>query len=699
MKSLKKIICIILASLCLLSSCKDNEENSSITNPPEDSGNINVPTVSVPVTDEEIDNIWSDNENVIINGGSSATNPSNPQRPEVEHFQKNTLHKVKVTETDRPFVVKGKSEYKVILPENAPTEIITAANYFTKYIKLATGCQLAVESQPVYTWNENEKWIVFGRDELFTAAGLSMPEDKIGISGYYIKSVGNSVFVAVENLNGYKRAVLSLLDHIVGYEMYWSDTVVFEKSGATLPDMDIIEAPDFAFYYESNALNGDGRYGMGFDNGIFISVNGSTIHNTFKVLPKASYQSAHPKWYSTEDQGVTSNGTQLCYTAHGDEVEFNAMAQEVAGILLEAAELMPNFSTVTFTQEDIPSWCGCETCIAMRDAYNGSNAASMIKMLNAIDDIVQAELQRKADASGTQKRELKILFFAYRLSEQPPVKQNADGSYSAIDETVVCNPNVGVYIAPIRADYSDSFYTDINASARENIRGWAAICKNLYMWIYDTNFVAYMFPNNTWDAKIETYRFLIENNAYYVMSQSQYDNNAVTHFSRFKDYIDAKASFDVNVDFNELANNYFANYFGPAAAPMRQFFDGLQSYMVYLENKYPAVIYGGYKEKIEQSYLWPKGVVDSWLRLVDQAYASIEHLKTTDPEKYEVYKNHILLESMFPRYVLLQFYRPTFKSDEFIKEALQFKADCAELGISEVNEEQSFTVRWDEWGI
>lgn len=672
MKLLKRLIPIVLACLFIFASCgTGNEEQSS-----GGGGNSS--------SDSSINN---------------STTPLNPQTPAEQHFQKNTLHKVNVTETNKPFVVKGKSEYKVIIPEDAHGEIVKAANYFTKYVKLATGCQLEIESNTDYSWNENEKWIVFGRNDLFTEAGLSMPEDDIGISGYYIKTVGNSVFVAVKNVNGYKRAVLSLLDHTVGYEMYWNDTVVFEKSGETLPDMDIIEAPDFAFYYESNSMSGDGRYGMGFDNSIFASVNGSSIHNTFKILPKATYQSTHPKWYSINDQGVTSTGTQICYTARGDEKEFNAMAKEAAQIILKAVDQQPTFSTVTFTQEDIPSWCGCDTCLEMQKQYGGSNAASMIKLVNAIDDIIQAELQKRADATGEPKRELKILFFAYRLSEQPPVKLNADGTYSAIDETVVCNPNVGVYIAPIRADYSDSFYTDINASARENIRGWGAICKNLYMWLYDTNFVAYMFPNNTWDAKIETYRFLIENNAYYVMSQSQYDNSAVTHFSRFKDYIDSKASFDVNVDFNELANNFFANYFGPAAAPMRQFFDGVQSYMEYLEAKYPAVIYGGYKEKIEQSFLWPKGVAESWLRLVDQAYASIEHLKVTDPEKYEVYRSHILLESIFPRYVLLQFHRPTFTSTQFIEEALKFKADCAELGVTEVNEEQSFTVKWAEWGI
>lgn len=158
------------------------------------------------------------------NNQGAETPAVNPQTPTTEHLQtKNTLHKVTVTETNKPFVVNGESDYKILVPFSQETTIVTAANYFAKYIKMATGCQLPVEALENYTWNANEKWIVFGRDDLFAAAGLTMPTEDIGISGYYIKSVGNSVFVAVEEAFGYKRAALSLLDHIVGYEMYWND--------------------------------------------------------------------------------------------------------------------------------------------------------------------------------------------------------------------------------------------------------------------------------------------------------------------------------------------------------------------------------------------------------------------------------------------------------------------------------------------
>ena len=659
MKKIRKILPIILAGLLLLCSCKPNE------------------------TPQQVDNT-----------------PINPQTPSAEHMQtKNTLHKVSVKETNKPFVVNGESDYKIIVPANMETTAVTAANYFAKYVKLATGCQLPIESEESYTWGTNETWIVFGRSDLFAAAGLSMPADDIGISGYYIKTVGNSVFVAVENTFGYKRAALALLDHIVGYEMYWNDTVVFEKTGETLPEMEIIERPDFAFYQESNQIAGDGKYGMGFDTNIWIDVEGANYHNSFKYLPKELYQKSHPKWYSKNDQGVKGNASQLCYNAQGDGSEWQKMVETVADRVIHYADLKPELVTITFTQEDTKSWCGCDACLESKRIYNGSNAASAVKFVNAVDNIVQDTLERRAEERGEKKRELNIVIFAYRESEVPPVKQNADGRYSAVDESVKCNPNVGVYFAPIEANYQETFYSDANAYGRENIRGWSAICENIYVWIYDTNFIYYFFPLNTWDSKIETYRFLKENNAYYMHSQSQWDNGAVTHFSRFKDYIDSKASFDVNVNYNDLKAAFFKNYYGPAEKVMLEYFDQVQAYMEYLALKYPATVVGSYKELIGESYLWPKRVLGGFMDLVEKAYEAIELVKESDPEMYEVYKEHILLESMFPRYVLLSFYKGTYNEQTFYNEALQFKMDCASLGITKWQEGTSIEEIWTEWGV
>jgi hypothetical protein len=256
-----------------------------------------------------------------------------------------------------------------------------------------------------------------------------------------------------------------------------------------------------------------------------------------------------------------------------------------------------------------------------------------------------------------------------------------------------------VYIAPIQAIYQDSFYSDVNESARENIKGWGSICNSLYMWIYDTNFLNYFFPLNTWDSKIETYRFLKENNAIFMHSQSQHDTGAVSHFSRFKDYIDAKASFDVNVSLNELTDKYFKHYFGPAEKSMRQFYEELQTYMEYLAITYPASVYGGYKESISEKQLWPKKILDGWLKLVEEAYTEIEPLKESNPEMYEVYKEHILLESMFPRYALFNFYRGTYTESAFYQEALQFKMDCEVLGMTKWQEAHTIEDIFTQWKI
>ena len=668
MKILKRLTVVLLAIMMFFCSC---------TNPQSSNPN---------------DNSSSGGEN---QGG---TEIENVQKPDEEHLQ-NNLHKITITEVNRPFVVNGQSDYKVLVPNKASTEILTAANYFVKYVKMATGYELPIESALSYSWDAKEKWIVIGRDDLFKKAGLSMPSEDLGISGYYIKSAGESVFVAVEDEHAYNRAILSLLDHVVGYEMYWHDTVVFEKDGKTLPNIEVIEKPDIAFYQESNTLYGDGKYGMGFDNNIWIPVEGKNYHNSFAYLPKVTFQKDHPLWYSTNDQGSTQDGTQLCYNAHGNEEERQLMIQECARVALVNIERYPALSTITLTQEDTRSWCGCDTCMKMKEDYNGSNAAAAVKFLNEVDNIVQAELQRQADLNGTQKRKMNMVLFAYRQSEQPPVKQNADGSYSPVDESVRCNDTVGVYIAPIETSYQESFYSNENAYSRENIRGWSSICKNLYLWTYDTNFHHYFFPLNSWDSKIETYRFLYENNTYYSYSQAQWDTGAVSHFSRFKDYIDQKASFNVNVSYDELLQGFFTHYYGPAKEIMLEYFAAVQSYMEYLTATYPAVVWGNYKENVGQSYLWPKGVLNSFMNYVNKAYESIEYLKESDPNAYELYYEHILLESMFPRFGLLYLYQSTYKADVFKKEAAQFKKDCYSLGMTKYKEGSSIDEIWQQWNV
>ena len=198
---------------------------------------------------------------------------------------------------------------------------------------------------------------------------------------------------------------------------------------------------------------------------------------------------------------------------------------------------------------------------------------------------------------------------------------------------------------------------------------------------------------------IETYRFLYENNAYYNRTQTDFENEQISHFATLKAYINAKAMFNVNVNLDELIDNFFENYFGIAAAPMRQFFDELQAHLRYLEQTYPAIINGGVYNEVENANLWKKKTLDGWMQLIDEAYALIEPLKTVNPSQYTTLYNNINLESMFPRWALLRLYSKTYTDIEFKQAATKFKEDCGLHGIHTHKEGDAIGSVFADWGV
>lgn len=105
---------------------------------------------------------------------------------------------------------------------------------------------------------------------------------------------------------------------------------------------------------------------------------------------------------------------------------------------------------------------------------------------------------------------------------------------------------------------------------------------------------------------IETYRFCIENNAQYMYNEGQHNNGAVTCFGRFKEYFNSVAEFDVNSDYQQIVNDFFANYFGPASSFMLSYFQELQDQFAYIQNTYATDINGTIYNNISQSRFGPK---------------------------------------------------------------------------------------------
>jgi hypothetical protein len=163
----------------------------------------------------------------------------------------------------------------------------------------------------------------------------------------------------------------------------------------------------------------------------------------------------------------------------------------------------------------------------------------------------------------------------------------------------------------------------------------------------------------------------------------------------------AKLAWAVNADLNELINNFFEGYFGVAAKPMKKLFEELRARFSYIENdlKIAMYIYVDLKNK----NFWPEGLLVQWLGYIDDAYATIEPLKDSDENLYYLIKDRILLEGMSYRFLLIHLYGASYYDPiTLTKEKLQWKADCAYLGINRVREGGTpLVVDWvlENWGV
>ena len=600
------------------------------------------------------------------------------------------LHKVVVTDTNKTFAVNGKTDYKVVVPTLPSESLITAADFFVKYIGQATNAVLPIVSAEQVNWSTSEKLIVIGCKDMFTAAGLTMPSEKLGVSGYYIKTVGNSVFVAVEQNRGYQHAMLSLLEHIVGYEKYASDLILFEKDGSTIPDFDIVEKPDFAYYITGNCVTGrEDRYAWGEAIGVYNGVYGGAGHNSFHWLSPEKWADEHPSWFADDRQ-------QLCYTAHGNEAEYELMQEACLNVLKEHLDDSSDYTVWNFSMQDNTSTCTCEACAPNLGKYNTA-AASTIMFLNDLSEKTQAWLEEKAEAEGREKvQEVEFMFYAYYQWLGAPVKL-VDGKYEPIDENVRCSDHVGVMYAPIEAVFNQSIHHDSNISYAETLKGWGACTKNIYFWLYQTNFSNYLYPMNTWESLVEWYRFGFENNAKMFTAQGQWDMEGNTAFAEFKEYIDAKMAYNVNYSFGELKEKYFNGYFADAAEPMMQYFNELLAHLRYIEGGSPEVSFGHIHAKIAQTKFWPKGLLDHWLALIDQAYARIEKYKNTDNELYTILHNHINKESIFLRYAMISHQSGYYLKSDLQKMKKDFESDCALLGFTHHHESVPISGEFATW--
>lgn len=641
------------------------------------------------------------------NGGNSSYEDSSsgvkdgvydPDATPVEKREFNGVHDFTAPDTDRYLIQNGISEYKIIVPQSSSNPSLgTAKGELQNLFFEATGVFLSIEEDyDGLTHTADGKYISLGDTSLFKSSGIVLDTEALDGEGVRIVTKDNTVYIHGGYDYGLLYAVYDFLDIYFGFDCFFKDCYSLDTSVRTsgnlkLKAFDVTDIPDIRYrsngYYR--AITGDWakrlRIAVRHSDRLFyihnnakdISSPSKSMHNTLNWLPVEQYKNSHAKWYST-------NGDELCYTAHGDAEELDLMIEECANkvidtLILYPKESNPSLNIMLLTLLDEPDkYCECDACVAEKERY-GSMSGSLIKFINEMRRRVNEKMETLDEAY--RRDDLVLGFFAYFYFEDAPSKH--------LEEVQLEDGVVPFLALSDTFDYQNDVYSDINAEARQNMEEWKALSSRILLWTYTTKFTDYFYPVDTFSFYNNNgYKYIASMSPEFFYNQSQItQKGALSTWHNLKAYLESKLAWNTDLDMQGLIDKYMNAMFGKAAPQMHRLFNEMSYRAKIVRQLYwnGTTILGNSTNLNNPDY-YPYATIRQWMAICDEAYAAIEDLQETDPEAYTKYKNHIDAEWTSPAYITLRMYQEELGTSEFLALKARFTEVVTTLGMESVRE-------------
>lgn len=585
------------------------------------------------------------------------------------------------------FVVKdGKCDYKIVLPQTPLAMESYAANELQAIFYEATGIKLPIVSEQTVT--TADKIFSVGRTSLFHATGVKVDKYELREDGFKLFTKDDDIYLCGGEDTGTLYAVYEYLYRALNFEQFYTDcyTLDTQVRELKLSSYDVVERPDIGYRASSYGfLDSDTatRYrmrvsGKKFD--YFTAVEGNACHNSFGWLPPDEHYDAHPDWFSADK-------TQLCYTARGNEESQNAMVDAALEKFKKIYAVTPEIKAISLSMQDYQTWCACEACSQASKTY-GTDAAVVIKFLNKLSEKMEAFVTEQHKNESDFVYDIDLVFFAYNSTTPAPVTYDEEtNTYTPIDDTIICNPHVAPWYAPIFMDYTYSILDSTNKSYYQNMYAWDLISETMYLWTYETNFTSYMSPYDTFNGMQDLFQVMADVNTAFLFNQSQWNHTkASTAWHNLKAYLTAKLSWDSTQNVNELIHRYFTAMYGPAAQTMKAWFDSTRAYCekLHAEEKYQGA-FSVYTSSVTADF-WSYPILRAWLDYAEQALADIEKFKAIDPQLYAKYYENIVAERISPSFLMLELYESRLSKVEAREIFENIVADADTCGVTRIRE-------------
>ncbi|MBP5639673.1 MAG: DUF4838 domain-containing protein [Victivallales bacterium] len=571
------------------------------------------------------------------------------------------------TYADVQLTRNGKTDYQIILPQDASDNLKYAAHELKIHLEQASGAFFAISQQSLQI---NHQII------------LSENNPELQNAEFEIRPRDHTLLLSGGGESGIHHAVHDFLETdcgFIGYDARGGKKVPDLKN-FTLPDISRKKSydsifrsmsPDYFFYRPEshyflyrNRMNlktrlyplpGMDKDSLNFQNGGTLAGNGvndyrrasPASHTFFDYIPDVpnksrikelrgkGYFNEHPEYFSMNQEGERIV-RQLCFSNPDLREEFTKN-------FYEHIRNTPHMNLFSVTAFDMPGQiCHCKECQESVAKYktNGAPVFLFVKEL--------------AEAVGKAFPHVKIWTYAYRKeqTEFPPIGLNLPD-------------NVIVNFCPIDDDMSKNWESETNAETYRNLQEWKKHCPNITLGYYVN---PWTFGTSTVLPLGNVYRcaqdIVLAHKAGVIGYNFSHPVGvaSMTGFTELQSYLMARLmrAPELNIDF--LNDDFMKIEYGPAAPLMRKYLNEQEKVAketrVFV--KWNAVV------GVWNSFLKSQDVV-RWQGYFDQ----MEKLTASNPAIYfSVRRVRVPLDMM-----TLRFFR------RIKREMPEYETDVNELGV------------------
>ena len=255
----------------------------------------------------------------------------------------------------------------------------------------------------------------------------------------------------------------------------------------------------------------------------------------------------HSIWDLTETKHEI--GFQPCLT---DEAIYQTTIKNVRKRLNEN----PNATIISVSQNDSypdQAGCQCEKCKALDDR-EGTPMGSLLTFVNRIADDIKDDYPH-----------VYVDTLAYRYTRKAP-------------KTIRPRDNVIIRLCSIECCFCHPLEDPDcphNVAFKKDIEEWSAICNNLYIWDYTTDFLCYLGPFPNFAVLQKNVKFFKDHHVIGMFEQGNYQSLS-GEFGELRGYLLAKLLWKPDMteaEYDAIMNEFLRDYYGAGWRYIREYID------------------------------------------------------------------------------------------------------------------------------